>query len=141
MVEVDSHRLIAHGSVVLLVGALTGLPYWLAIIRRAGSETVRAWRVAHVFLCVQGMLIMLAGLVVPRLTLGEAAVRTLTFAVIGSGYGFVAAFLGGAWTGCRGLTPRPYGLNTLLFAAHLVGILGALAGLILMTYGAFRSAG
>ena len=84
------------------------------------------------------MLIMVAGLVVPRLTLGEAAVRTLAYAIIGSGYGFMAAFLGGAWTGCRGLTPRPYGLNTLLFAAHVAGILGALAGLILMTYCGLR---
>jgi hypothetical protein len=139
MVEIDAHRLIAHGSVVLLVGALTGLPYWMAIIRGRGAEAVRAWRVTHAFLCVQGMLIMVAGLVVPRLALGEAAVRILAYAIIGSGYGFVAAFLGGAWTGYRGLTPRPYGLNTLLFAAHLVGILGALGGLILMTYGAFAT--
>jgi len=139
--ELSSQKLIAHGLLILLIGALTGIPYWAAIIRGAGSEAFAPWRVAHVFLCVQGMLILVAGLALPRLALGDAAARTLAYSLIGSGYGFVAAFLGGAWTGRRGLTPKPYGLNTFLFAAHLVGILGALAGLLLMAYGAFRAAG
>jgi hypothetical protein len=141
MVETASRHLLVHGSIVSLVGALAGVPYWSAIVRGTDAETIRAWRIAHAFLCVEGMLILVAGLVVPRLALGDAAVRALAAAFIGSGYGFAAAFLTEALTGCRGLTPRPYGWHTLLFSAHVVGIAGALAGLILMAYGAFQALG
>ncbi len=138
MIELSVRHLLVHGSIVTLIGVLMGLPYWGAIVYGAHAETTRSWRVAHAFLCVDGMLILVAGLIVPRLALGDIAIRVLAAAFIGSGYAFVAAFVAGALTGFRGLTPRPHGWRTLLFLAHLLGALGVLTGLFLMLFGTMR---
>jgi hypothetical protein len=41
----------------------------------------------------------------------------------------------GAWKGIRGLTAKPFGLNTLLFGAHLIGAFGSLTGIAIVIYG------
>ena len=47
MTERDQVRLLFHGSIVLLVGLLSGVPMGQAITGGWGEEVVRAWRVAH----------------------------------------------------------------------------------------------
>jgi hypothetical protein len=131
--------LIFHGVIIILIGLFSGLIYWQTIIRSKRPEVIRGWRIAHVFLVIEGMFIVVVGLIIPHLVLSDLAVRVLVWTIASSGYGFAWAFLGGAWKGYRGLTPKPYGLNTILFLGHFVGAGGSLIGITLVLYGAMKA--
>ncbi len=134
-----SKYLIFHGAIIILIGLFSGLIYWQTIVRDKRSEVIRGWRIAHVFLVIEGMFIVIVGLVIPHLALGGLAVRVLVWAIACSGYGFAWAFTGGAWKGYRGLTPKPYGLNTILFFGHFIGAGGSLIGIAMVFYGIVKA--
>ena len=131
--------LIFHGAIIILIGLFSGLIYWQTIIRNEKPEVIRGWRVAHVFLAIEGLFIIVVGLVISHLSLGDLAVRGLVWTMVASGYGFAYAFTIGAWKKSRGLTPKPYGLNTILFLGHFVGATGSLIGITIVIYGFFKS--
>ena len=131
--------LIFHGVIIILIGLFSGLIYWQTIIRDKRPEVIRGWRIAHVFLVMEGMFIIVVGLVIQHLVLGGLAVRVLVWTIASSGYGFAWAFVGGAWKGYRGLTPKPYGLNTLFFLGHFIGAGGSLIGIAMIIYGSFKA--
>ena len=131
--------LILHGAIITLIGLFSGLIYWQTIIRDRKPEVGLAWRIAHVFLVMEGLFMIILGLCVPHLVLNGLAVRVFVWMIAGSGYGFAWAFVGGAWKGCRGLTPRPFGFSTLLFLGHVIGAAGSLVGVAMMIYGFLKS--
>ena len=139
MVESCCKCLFLNGSVVLLAGLLSGVPMGLAIIREKGEQKVRVWRVAHSTLIMDGLMMIIVGLVVPSLPLGELASGVLVWGLVISAYGFVLALTIGAWKGYRGLTPEPYGINTILYGGHIIGALGSLVGVVVLIYGLFRA--
>ena len=139
MTELLCKYLIFHGVIIILIGLFSGLIYWQTIIRDKRPEVIRGWRIAHVFLVIEGMFIIVVGLVIQHLVLGGLAVRVLVWTIAGSGYGFAWAFIGGAWKGYRGLTPKPYGLNTILFLGHFIGAAGSLIGIAMVIYGSFKA--
>lgn len=112
---------------------------WLAIIKEKAGGTIRAWRVAHTTLTIDGVMLITMGLLLPRLLLAESIVWVAVWALVASGYGFVFAMVIGAWKGIRGLTPKPYGLNTLLFCGHVIGAVGSLIGILIVIYGSFKT--
>jgi len=134
-----SKYLIFHGVIIILIGLFSGLIYWQTIIRDKRPEVIRGWRIAHVFLVIEGMFIIILGLGIPHLPLGGLAGRVLLWTIVSSGYGFAWAFVGGAWKGYRGLTPKPYGLNTILFLGHFIGAAGSLIGIGIVIYGCFKA--
>ena len=127
--------LIFHGAIITLIGLFSGLIYWQTIIRNKRPEVIRGWRIAHVFLVIDSMFIMIVGLSIPHLVLSGLAVQVFVWIITSSGYGFAWAFVGGAWKGCRGLTPKPYGLNTILFLGHFIGAGGSIIGIAMVIYG------
>jgi len=131
--------LIFHGAIIILIGLFSGLIYWQTIIRDKRPEVIRGWRIAHVFLVIEGMFIIIVGLIIPHLVLSGLAVRILVWTIASSGYGFAWAFIGGAWTEYRGLSPKPYGLNTILFLGHFIGAAGSLIGITIFIYGSFKA--
>lgn len=130
--------LLTHGTIVTCVGVLAGLPFWLAIVREASPDRVRAWRVAHVTLIATGFLLLLVALIRPHLDLAQAPLAMVTAALVVSAYGFVFALGVGAWAGERGLSPVPLGSNTLFFLGHVVGATGAIVGMGFVLYGLLR---
>lgn len=131
-------HLLLHGSLVFLIGVLSGFPYWLSIILNWRSETQRFWRVTHSFLVIFGLTMLVFALIMPKIVLSPREVRVLVFAMIIAGYGFVFAFTAGSLKKIRGLTPIPYGLNTILFAGHVIGITGSLLGTTLLIFGLLK---
>ena len=81
--------LIFHGAIITLIGLISGLIYWQTIIRNKKSEIIRGWKIAHVFLVIEGMFIFIVGLITPHLALGGLALRVLVWIIVISGYGFV----------------------------------------------------
>lgn len=126
--------LLFHGSLVLLSGLIAGLLYWAAILRD-DKESLARWRVAHSFLVIEGMFMLVAGVSIPHLVLGDRALQLLVWTMVLSGYAFVYAFLIGALKGIRGLWMKPFGLNTVLFAGHFIGATGSLMGTAILIYG------
>ena len=131
--------LIFHGAIIILIGLFSGLIYWQSIIRNKMPEVIRGWRIAHVFLVIEGMFIVTVGLIIPHLALGGLAIRVVIWTITSSGYGFAWAFVGGAWKGYRGLTPKPYGLNTLFFLGHFIGAAGSLIGIAMVIFGSLKA--
>lgn len=127
--------LLLHASLVTSVGVLAGVPYWQLIVHHADATRLQSWRVAHAFLAIDGMLMLVLGLAMPHLALTGAMSATFVLSLIVSGWGFVLAFLLGALTLNRGLSPTPFGLNTLCFVGHAVGSTGSLIALGLAVYG------
>jgi len=138
MIELQITYLLLHGSVVLLVGVLSGFIYWLAIILKWESETARFWRVTHTFIVIFGLTMLIFALVIPQTALSSGEVQLLVFAMTIAGYGFVFAFVVGSWKKMRGLTPKPFGFNTVLFAGHVIGIGGSLIGTAMLIFGLFK---
>ncbi len=129
-------QLLLHGAVVLWAGLLSGFGFWSAIVGRKGEALVRAWRVAHATLLMDALLMLVVALALPYLALSRAAARVLTWALVLSAYGFVFALGLGALAGVRGLSPRPWGRDTVFFAGHVLGATGALVAAALLLYGA-----
>jgi len=138
MISLPTAYLLFNGSLVILAGLLLGFPLRYAIVKRK-KEIINAWRVAHSILVMDGLFMLVVGLAIPYLILDGLSVWVLVWSLVASGYGFVVAFTIGAWKGLQGLTAKPFGLNTLLFAAHIVGALGSLVGIVILIYGFFNS--
>lgn len=137
LIESSTLTLILHGSIVVLAGLLSGFPYRDAILK--GRERANRWRVAHSVMVMDGMWMLIVGIVVPHLVLDRLIGRVLVCSLVAAGYGFVAAFTIGAWRGVRGLAVKPWGLNTLLFGAHAIGVVGSLVATMIVFYGAARA--
>ena len=130
--------LLANGSLVLAAGVLCGVPFYLAIVLNWQADRVRAWRVAHATLIADGLLMLVAGILLPGLALAAPLRAALAWCLVVSGWGFVLALAGGAWAGRRGLTPWPCGVETVFFVGHAVGALGSLGGVALLAAGLLR---
>ena len=127
--------LLVHGLIVLFIGVLSGIPFWFAIIFNRTKGAVSAWRVAHSTLIASGLLMVVVSLIYSHLALSSELGSLVAWFFIVSGYGFVFAFVIGAWIGRRGLTPWPLGVDTVLFAGHFIGAVGALLGMCILLYG------
>ena len=138
MISLPTAYLLFNGSVVIMVGLLLGFPLRSAIVSK-NEAAVNAWRVAHSVLVMEGLMMLIIGLIIPYLILDRLAIWVLVSSLVASGYGFVVAFTLGAWKGIRGLTAKPFGLNTLLFGAHLIGALGSLTGIAIVIYGSLEA--
>ena len=127
--------LLVHGTIVVLLGLLAGLPYWWTIIRKHSRETSRAWRVAHATVTLTGVLMLAVGLLYGFADLDASLRSLLQVAFILSGYSFAFALTIGALTGRRALLPSANALDVLLFGGHLMGAAGAIVGTGLLLCG------
>ena len=131
----SSHLLLLHGAIVVGLGLLTGVPFWIAILRADSPERLRAWRVAHTTVLMDGLLLLVAGLMRTHLDLTVAQWAVAEWALVVSAYAFGFALIGGAWAGERGLNPTPTGVRTLFFLGHAIGATGAFVGVGLLIRG------
>ena len=128
--------LVFNGAVVLFIGLLVGWPMRQAIVSNKPGSVYRAWRVAHATFITQSLVMFAVALILPRLALSQKCAWTTVWSLVASGYGFVFAMTVGAWSGLRALSPKPWGVNTLLFTGHAIGAVGSLLGIGLVLWGA-----
>ena len=131
--------LIFHGSVILLVGLLCGVPFGRAIVRGEPEARIRAWRVAHAGVVIGGVLLLALTAAVPQLRLNATAAVVLVWSFIASGYGFALALPLGAYSGYRGLKLEPPLVNRVIYLGNVVGVIGSLIGVLLLLVGAYAA--
>jgi hypothetical protein len=132
---ISGSALLAHGAIVVVLGVLAGIPFWFAIISKRTDAQIRAWRVAHGTLVMDGLLLLVAGLLVPHLPPTSWFLTALRWSLVASAYSFAVALIGGALIGERGLTPEISALGRVMFVAHVVGATGAVIGTVLLVLG------
>ena len=137
MKSLPAAYLLLNGAIVIMAGLLLGFPLRCAIVKKKGD--INAWRVSHSVLVMDGLLMLVVGLTIPYLLLNRLAIWVLVWSLVAAGYGFLVAFTVGAWQGIRGLTAKPFGLNTILFGAHIIGALGSLVGIAIATFGYLKA--
>ena len=114
-------QLLLHGTIVLIVGLLAGVPYGRAITAGNSEERIRAWRVAHTGLTSGGGVMIAVAGVLSQLTAGAAIHWTIVAALAVSGYGFAVALPLGAIAGQRGLTASGPVSNRIVYCGNIIG--------------------
>ncbi|MEW6068381.1 MAG: hypothetical protein AB1610_08840 [Nitrospirota bacterium] len=138
-IGIQSKYLMLNGAIVILSGLICGLLLWLAIIHNKDYKFIHARRVAHATLAMDGVMMIVVGLIIPFLNLSEPAVWILTWSLVIAGYGFVLGLGIDALKGYRSLAPKPYGIKTVLFGGHAIGVAGSLIGIAIVIYGLFNT--
>ena len=128
-------ELVFHGSIILLIGMLLGIPYAGAIVHGWGDEAVRAWRVAHVGESAAGLSLIAVGGIVALLALEDGAMSVLVWSLIASGYAFTVGLPLAAISGQRGLEAGGPLANWIVVAAYAVAALGAFVAIGLVIRG------
>jgi len=137
----QAHRLIQVGLLIFLCALLVGLAVPRFAVPRLGLS-------AHLLGLLQGLFLMLVGLLWPRLQLGSMAARVAFWALV---YGCLAAWganlLGAIWGAGNTLLPMAAGAahgsttQEMIIAVGLRSSAVALiAGLLLLVWGARRRA-
>jgi len=135
MTNHDRVRLVLHGSVVLMVGLLCGLP----TVLESGTETVRYWHTAHEALIMMGIWILAESSLLPALLLRRREAVALVWSLRAMGYGFTTALVTGGIIGVSPFEPGHTPGALVAFLAAVLGILGAVLATALTFMGALAS--
>ncbi len=127
-------QLLLHGTIVLVVGLLAGVPYGRAITTSSSEERIRAWRVAHTGLTSGGGVMIAVASVLSQLAAGAAIHWTIVAALAVSGYGFTVALPLGAIAGQRGLIPSGPMSNWMVYCGNILGAVGSLVGIATLLF-------
>jgi hypothetical protein len=131
-------RVALHGSIVLSIGLLCGVPYGQAITASWGADAVRAWHTAHLGLVVGGVWMLASAGVLSFLELGPRLRTALVLLLVVSGYGFSLALVVAASSGVRGLEPVGPIVNWVAFVGNTIAAAAALGSLGIIMVGCAR---
>jgi hypothetical protein len=120
--------LLFHGSLLLLVGNLCGVPFGQAITRRKPDDVVRAWRVAHSGNTSGGGVAIASAAAISISGLSVVEGWIIAIPLIAACYGFGIALPVGAQLGARGLVMKGSTANRFVFAGNAIGAIGSLIG-------------
>ena len=137
--ETSARYLLFHGSIVLLVGLLCGMPYGIAITRKQGDEVIRAWKLAHGSLSLGGTTMIAMAAILSGLQVSEAIRWLLAVTLAVSGYGFCFALTLEPFVGDRGLSWTGAWSNKVIFVGNFIGALSSLIGSIVLVYASYVS--
>lgn len=137
--DLPARHLLFHGAIILLIGLLAGIPYGKAILRKQPEPLVHAWRVAHGSLVLGAALMIALSAAVSSLQVSLVLKQALAAVLIVSAYGFAFALIVGPLVGARGLQYRGSRAAKAVYLGNMAGVVGSLAGSLLLLYAAFVS--
>ena len=137
--ETPARYLLFHGSIVLLIGLLCGMPYGIAITRKQGDEAIRAWKLAHGSLSLGGTTMIAMAGILSSLQVTDMIQWLLAAALIVSGYGFCFALTLEPFVGDRGLSWTGVWSNKVVFIGNVIGALSSLIGSVVLVYASYVS--
>ena len=130
--------MILHGTVVLLIGLVSGIPYGLAIVRGTEPRKVDARRAAHTGLCATGVMMIALGAALQLWGKPGAAAQVVTWTIAIGSYAVALAMTLGAATGQRGLHAGRSLTNNVVFWAYQVGVVGTFTGVLVFLWLAWK---
>lgn len=134
-----AHYLLFHGSIVLLIGLLCGIPYGMAITQKQSDEAIRAWKLAHGALSLGGTTLIGIAAILSSLKVNELIQWLLSITLIVSGYGFCFALTMEPFAGDRGLSWTGVWSNKVVFVGNVIGALSSLIGSVILVYASYVS--
>jgi hypothetical protein len=137
--ETPARYLLFHGSIVLLIGLLCGIPYGRAITSKQGDEAVRAWKLAHSSLSLGGATMIAMAAILSSLQVTEIVQWLLAIAWITTGYSFCFALTLEPFVGDRGLSWTGEWSNKVVFIGNIIGALSSLVGSMMLVYASYVS--
>jgi len=135
----DQVLVVLNGAIVLFIGNLFGFPLGVAIADGLSAEVVRAWQAAHSAVMAGGVMLIAVGAAASCLSLGPRASRWLVRSLLALGYGAIVGLGLGATAGTRGFLPTGPLLNLVAFVGNVGVVLGSVAGIALVVYGAYAA--
>jgi hypothetical protein len=150
MTERLQSSMIAHGALVFMVGLLAGFPFGFLLLGKLvlwpipGSiewtmpGDVRGWRMAHLEGILNGLTLFAVAALLPRLRLGETALRIVAWSLIVTAWGNITASVVGPIFGGRGLEFGGGVSNSLMYLLFVVAIVTVMIALVLVFRGARR---
>jgi hypothetical protein len=133
-------QILLHGLIILLVGALCGVPYGRALTNGGSDEAVRAWRLAHFSLVFGGVWLMAIAGSSHLLVLGARGIKLLVVSAVTSGYAFMVALILAALAGVRGIEASGPPANLVAFAGNAVASVASIVWAVVSIAGAIRAA-
>jgi hypothetical protein len=137
--EASARYLVFHGTIILLIGLLCGLPYARAINRHAAAHVVHSWRVAHLSLPIGAILMFTVATLLASFTVVGQIKQLITSLLIVSGYSFSVALPLAALVGERGLSHGGSFKAQAVFAGNVLGAVTSLLASLTLIYAAFES--
>lgn len=120
--------MIFHGTVVLVIGLLSGFPFLFGIVRGAEARKVEAWRAAHTGLCSTGVMAIAMGAALRMWAMPSAAAQVATWGIVVGSYGIALAMTLAAASGSRGLVAGGSLSNKIVYVAYMTGVPATLIG-------------
>jgi hypothetical protein len=137
--ETPARYLLFHGSIVLLIGLLCGMPYGIAITKKKSDEVIRAWKLAHGALSLGATTMLAIAALLSSLQIELAVQWFLSVVFIISGYGFCFALVLEPFVGARGLSWSGKKSNKVVFVGNVLGAISSLLGATTLVYAAYLS--
>jgi len=131
--------LVFHGTIVLLIGLVCGVPYGRAINGRAAAHIVHSWRVAHLSLPIGAVLMFAVAPLLASFTVTSLVQQLIADLLIVSGYSFCVSLTLAPVVGERGLSPRGSLKGKVVFAGNALGAAASLLASVVLVYAAFES--
>lgn len=122
-----------HGSIVLLLGLLCGLP---AVAEELAGSQPTTWRAAHGAILLAGVWLIATAAVLPSLILPPRQRMALAGSLIATAYAFTSAAVIQAATGVRALAPHGTVSSWVAYVANLATVAGGLVAALLTLLGA-----
>jgi hypothetical protein len=125
-----SKQLLLHGSIVLLIGLLTGVPYGRAINNNQTAANINGWRVAHGALCMGATTMIAIAAALSFLQVDSWLKWAIVINFVVSGYAFSLVLPMGAHYEVRGLSSTGSRINRFVYVGNTLAALTSLFGTI-----------
>ena len=131
--------LVLHGAIVLLLGQVAGYLFFRAL--RASPDGARAgmWRMSHAACSAGAVLLLAMAPVVPHLRLAPLSAIAVVDTAVVSTYALCGGTLVAAFSGQRGLRPRPPLSNQVVYLLYVVGALSSTVSALALFAAALRA--
>jgi hypothetical protein len=137
--DLSARHLAFHGSIVLLLGLLCGVPYGRAINRDAPAHIIHSWRVAHASLPIGAILMFAVAALLTSFAVVAQVKWFIALALIVSVYAFCFSLPLAAITGYRGLSTGGPLTAKLVFAGNMLGSVASLMASLGLVYAGYVS--
>lgn len=140
--------MIANGALVFIVGLLAGFPFAFVILGKVVLWPIpgaldwqmpgdlRGWHMAHLEGILNGLTLFAVAAILPRLRLGETALRVVAWGLVITAWGNIAASVIGPIFGGRGLEFGGSVTNSLMYLLFVLAIGTVIVAIALVYHGA-----